>query len=119
MLGNQHPDLSVRLEQLMEAIKRVYASTFSQHAKAYVRATPYRLEEEKVGVILQQVVGARHDTRFYPDFSGVARSYNFYPVPPMEFRDGIAAVALGLGRAVVDGGRWPTVCPRFPRPLLC
>ena len=58
MLANQHADLSVRLEQLMEAIKRVYASTFSQHAKAYVRATPYRLEEEKMAVILQQVVGA-------------------------------------------------------------
>jgi hypothetical protein len=102
----------------MEAIKRVYSSTFSQHAKAYVRATPYRLEEEKMAVILQQVVGARHDTRFYPDFSGVARSYNFYPVPPMEFRDGIAAVALGLGRAVVDGGRCLTFCPRYPRHIL-
>jgi CheY-like chemotaxis protein len=118
MLGNQHPDLSVRLEQLMEAIKRVYASTFSQHAKAYVRATPYRLEEEKMAVILQQVVGAAHDTRFYPDFSGVARSYNFYPVPPMQSRDGIAAVALGLGRAVVDGGKCLSFCPRYPRHIL-
>ena len=118
MLGNQHPDLSVRLDRLMEAIKRVYASTFSQHAKAYVRATPYRLEEEKMAVILQRVVGAPHDTRFYPDFSGVARSYNFYPVPPMNFHDGIAAVALGLGRAVVDGGKCLTFCPRYPRHIL-
>ncbi|MGH9551248.1 MAG: DUF5752 family protein, partial [Terriglobales bacterium] len=90
MLGNQHPDLLIRLEQLMEAIKRVYASTFSQHAKAYVRATPYRLEEEKMAVILQQVVGAIHGPRFYPDFSGVVRSHNFYPVPPMNYSDGIA-----------------------------
>ena len=59
MLANQHPDIQVRLEQLLEAIKLVYASTFSQHAKAYVRATPYRLEEEKMAVLLQQVVGAR------------------------------------------------------------
>ncbi|MGC2196050.1 MAG: PEP/pyruvate-binding domain-containing protein [Terriglobales bacterium] len=118
MLGNQHAELSVRLEQLMEAIKRVYASTFSQHAKAYVRATPYRLEEEKMAVILQQVVGASHDNRFYPDFSGVARSYNFYPVPPMNYRDGIAAVALGLGRAVVDGGKCLAFCPRYPRHIL-
>jgi CheY-like chemotaxis protein len=118
MLANQHPDLSVRLDRLMEAIKRVYASTFSQHAKAYVRATPYRLEEEKMAVILQQVVGAPHGTRFYPDFSGVARSYNFYPVPPMNFNDGIAAVALGLGRAVVDGGKCLTFCPRYPRHIL-
>ena len=118
MLANQHADLSVRLERLMEAIKRVYASTFSQHAKAYVRATPYRLEEEKMAVILQQVVGAPHGGRFYPDFSGVARSYNFYPVPPMQFRDGIAAVALGLGRAVVDGGKCLSFCPRYPRHIL-
>jgi CheY-like chemotaxis protein len=118
MLANHHPELSLRLEQLMEAIKRVYASTFSQHAKAYVRATPYRLEEEKMAVILQQVVGATHGDRFYPDFSGVARSYNFYPVPPMKFRDGIAAVALGLGRAVVDGGKCLSFCPRYPRNLV-
>jgi CheY-like chemotaxis protein len=118
MLGNQHPDLLIRLAQLMEAIKRVYASTFSQHAKAYVRATPYRLEEEKMAVILQQVVGAIHGQRFYPDFSGVVRSHNFYPVPPMNYSDGIAAVALGMGRAVVDGGKCLTFCPRYPRNLV-
>jgi CheY-like chemotaxis protein len=118
MLANQHLDLSARLDFLLEAIKRVYASTFSQHAKAYVRATPYRLEEEKMAVILQQVVGAQHGARFYPDFSGVARSYNFYPVPPMNFHDGIAAVALGLGRAVVDGGKCLSFCPRYPRHIL-
>ena len=102
--------------QLSEAIKRVYASTFSQHAKAYVRATPYRLEEEKMAVILQQVVGAvARRSGFYPDFSGVVRSHNFYPVSPMTFADGIAAVALGLGRAVVDGGKCLTFCPRYPR----
>jgi len=118
MLANQDADLSTRLEQLMEAIKRVYASTFSQHAKAYVRATPYRLEEEKMAVILQQVVGTVHRERFYPDFSGVVRSYNFYPVPPMSYGDGIAAVVLGLGRAVVDGGKSLSFCPRYPRHLV-
>jgi CheY-like chemotaxis protein len=118
MLGNCHRDLSARLDQLLEAIKRVYASTFSQHAKAYVRATPYRLEEEKMAVIIQQVVGAAHEHRFYPDFSGVVRSYNFYPVSPMKYGDGIAAVALGLGRTVVDGGKCLTFCPRYPRNLV-
>ncbi len=118
MLGNRNPDLVLRLEQLMEAIKRVYASTFHQHAKAYVRATPYRLEEEKMAVILQQVVGALHGQRFYPDFSGVVRSHNFYPVPPMQYEDGIAAVALGMGREVVDGGKCLTFCPRYPRNLV-
>ena len=118
MLGNQQASLQARFEELSEAIKRVYASTFSQHAKAYVRATPYRLEEEKMAVILQQVVGTLHDNRFYPDFSGVVRSHNFYPVAPMTFADGIAAVALGLGRTVVDGGKCINFCPRYPRNLL-
>jgi hypothetical protein len=83
-----------------------------------VRATPYRLEEEKMAVILQQVVGTLHGQRFYPDFSGVVRSHNFYPVPPMTFADGIAAVALGLGRTVVDGGKCLMFCPRYPKNLL-
>jgi len=69
-------------------------------------------------VILQQVVGTLHGERFYPDFSGVVRSHNFYPVEPMTFSDGIAAVALGLGRTVVDGGKSISFCPRFPRNLL-
>ena len=134
MLGNQPADpdrthhgtidgtidgtINHRLEALSEAIRRVYASTFSRHAKAYVRATPYRLEEEKMAVILQQVVGTQHGERFYPDFSGVVRSRNYYPVPPMTFEDGIAAVALGLGRAVVDGGKCLTFCPRYPHNLV-
>jgi hypothetical protein len=118
MLGNHHADLATRLEQLMQAIQLVYASTFSQHAKAYVRATPYRLEEEKMAVILQQVVGTVHGTRFYPDISGVVRSHNFYPVPPMTCADGVAAVALGLGRTVVDGGKCLSFCPKYPRNLV-
>jgi hypothetical protein len=118
MLANQSPDLVLRLEQLMEAIKRVYASTFHQHAKAYVRATHYRLEEEKMAVIVQQVVGAIHGKRFYPDFSGVVRSHNFYPVSPMRYEDGIAAVALGMGREVVDGGKCLTFCPRYSHNLV-
>src|SRR6202140_4262340 len=118
MLGNQQANPEDRLTALSEAIRRVYASTFSRHAKAYVRATPYRLEEEKMAVILQQVVGTPHGQRFYPDFSGVVRSRNFYPVPPMTFEDGIAAIALGLGRAVVDGGKCLTFCPRYPQNLV-
>jgi CheY-like chemotaxis protein len=118
MLGNQHEDDGYRLNQLSEAIKLVYASTFSRHAKAYVRATSFRLEEEKMAVILQQVVGSLFGSRFYPDFSGVVRSRNFYPVPPTTFKDGIAAVALGLGRTVVDGGKCLTFCPRQPANLV-
>jgi CheY-like chemotaxis protein len=127
MLGNQQSDLQVRLQRLTEAIQLTYASTFSQHAKAYVRATPYRTEEEKMAVIVQQVVGGLHggrnndemnNARFYPDFSGVVRSRNFYPVPPMASEDGIAAVALGMGREVVEGGKCMTFCPRYPQNLV-
>src|SRR5204863_3854948 len=80
-------------------------------------------EEEKMAVIVQRVVGTIHTDpnrgkRFYPDFSGVVRSHNFYPVPPMSYEDGIAAVALGLGRAVVDGGKCLAFCPRYPRNLV-
>jgi hypothetical protein len=118
MLANQDADIGVRTEQLMEAIKRVYASTFSQRAKRYVRATPYRLEEEKMAVIVQQVVGAKRGSRFYPDLSGVVRSHNFYPVPPMSSADGIAAVALGMGRSVIGGEKCLMFCPRYPRHLV-
>jgi CheY-like chemotaxis protein len=118
MLGNHYGDSTYRLNQLCEAIKLVYASTFSAHAKAYVRATAFRLEEEKMAVILQQVVGSSFAERFYPDFSGVGRSRNFYPVPPMSSLDGIAAVALGLGRTVVDGGKCLRFCPRYPSHLV-
>jgi CheY-like chemotaxis protein len=118
MLANTGPNIRARLHELMQAIKLVYASVFTRHAKAYIRATPYRLEEEKMAVVLQQVVGSIHENRFYPDFSGVARSRNFYPVPPMTFEDGIAAVALGLGRTVVNGGKCLTFCPRYPQHLV-
>ena len=118
MLGNHDSDIEVRLRQLTEAVKLVYASTFSQHAKAYVRATPYRLEEEKMAVLIQQVVGSAHGSRYYPDFSGVVRSRNFYPVAPVTVRDGFAAVALGMGRTVVGGGKCLTFSPRYPRHIV-
>ena len=118
MLPNQADDVATRLQQLTEAIKRVYASTFSQHAKAYIRATPYRLEEEKMAVLVQRVVGGQHGSRFYPGFSGVVRSRNFYPIAPVTSEDGIAAVALGLGKAVVDGGKCLMFCPRCPQNLV-
>ncbi len=118
MLPNDHADPGVRLAELQAAIKRVYASTFSRHAKAYLSATPYRLEEEKMAVILQQLVGSPHGSRFYPTFAGVARSHNFYPVPPLTAADGVAAVAFGLGATVVDGEPCLRFCPRYPNHLL-
>jgi CheY-like chemotaxis protein len=115
MLSNSHPETKVRLRQLVSAIKRVYASMFSSRAQAYLRTTSYRLEEEKMAVILQKVVGAAHgESRFYPDVAGVARSHNFYPVPPMRADDGIVAVALGFGETVMTGRPCVRFCPTYP-----
>ena len=118
MLTNDAADPQVRLVQLLTAIKRVYASTFSQQSKAFLQMTSYRLEEEKMAVIIQQAVGMRRGDRFYPDFSGVARSVNFYPTPPVQAEDGVAAVALGFGEAVVAGESCLRFCPRYPRHVV-
>jgi hypothetical protein len=118
MLPNNDSDPEVRLIRLLAAIKRVYASTFAQSAKNFLELTPYRLEEEKMAVIIQQIVGRRHGARFYPDLSGVARSVNFYPTPPIRAEDGVAAVALGLGEAVVSGESCFRFCPKYPRHVV-
>src|SRR5207249_9974059 len=84
----------------------------------YLHATADRLEEEKMAVVVQRVLGSRHGGRFYPNFSGVARSYNYYPVAPLTAEDGVAAVALGLGRTVVEGERCLMFCPRHPQAIM-
>jgi CheY-like chemotaxis protein len=114
MLPNAHPDPAERLSDLVKAVKRVFASTFFQSAKEYIRATSFRFEDEKMAVIVQKMIGARHGPRFYPTFSGVARSYNFYPIAPQKYSDGIVAVALGLGKMVVEGGAAVRFCPKYP-----
>lgn len=118
MIPNENENLEIRLEELIVSIKCVYASTFSKNAKDYLRATSYRLEEEKMAIIIQKLVGAKRGERYYPDFAGVAKSYNFYPVPPQKPADGIAIVALGLGRYVVEGGHAVRFCPQYPKHLL-
>ena len=118
MLANNHVDPVVRLQQLLRAVKRVYSSTFSEQAKGFLDMTPYRLEEEKMAVIIQEVVGLAHGDRFYPDFSGVARSFNFYPTPPMRSEDGVVAVGLGLGEAVAGGETCLRFCPKYPRHIV-
>ena len=110
--------LGQRLADLVAAIKTVYASTFSREARAFLKMTPFRLEEEKMAVIIQAMVGAMHGERFYPDLSGVARSYNVYPSPPMTVEDAVAAVALGLGRTVVEGDACLRFSPKHPRHVL-
>jgi CheY-like chemotaxis protein len=118
MLPNSNPDINIRLDELLQTIKCVYASTYHQRAKDYMKATAYRLEEEKMAVIVQRLVGSEHKGKFYPDFAGVGKSFNFYPVPPQKSDDGIALVALGLGKTVVEGGTTVRFCPRFPKHLL-
>lgn len=117
MLPNNDPDPDVRLDDLLNSIKRVYASTFYQRAKDYFKITAYRLEEERMAVIIQKMVGTAHGDRFYPDFAGVAKSHNFYPIPPQEANDGVVSVALGLGKTVVDGGLAVKFCPKYPNIL--
>lgn len=109
MLPNDEKDLEVRLEKLCEAVKLVYASTYYSEARSYIDSSPNRLEEEKMAVVVQQVVGHQHSLYFYPDIAGIARSYDFYPLSGSRAEDGVASVALGLGGTVVGGGK----CVRF------
>ncbi len=118
MIPNNNQDDAVRLRELLQSIKLIYASTFSKGAKEYMKATSYRMEEEKMAVIVQRMVGSGHGNRFYPDLAGVGKSYNFYPVAPQKSTDGIVYVALGLGKTVVDGGNTVRFCPKYPRHLM-
>ncbi|HEX9614256.1 MAG TPA: PEP/pyruvate-binding domain-containing protein, partial [Bacteroidota bacterium] len=118
MIPNNNQDQFVRLSELVSAIKRVYASTFYQSAKDYFKVTSYHLEEEKMAVIIQRMVGSQHQQRYYPDFSGVAKSYNFYPMAPQTSQDGIVSVALGLGKTIVDGGVTVRFCPKYPKHVM-
>ncbi|MBN2227134.1 MAG: histidine kinase [candidate division Zixibacteria bacterium] len=114
MLPNCHSSKKVRLERLEEAIKYTYASIYFNNSQTYIEATGNRIEEEKMAVIMQKVVGTNRDGAFYPVFSGVARSYNFYPVGDMKPDEGIAYLALGLGKTIVDGGRCVHFSPANP-----
>ena len=118
MLPNDEPDSTRRLRQVLDAVKAVYVSMFRQRSKQYLSASPYRLEEEKMAVIIQRLSGVRHADRFYPDVAGVARSHNFYPIAPVTAEDGVAAVALGLGATVVDGDTCFRFCPSYPQHLV-
>ena len=115
MLPNNHHNANVRLHQLLNAIKCVYASIFYRRSKDYMQVTSYRLEEEKMAVIIQKMIGSQNDNRFYPDFSGVAKSHNFYPTAPQKAADGIISAALGLGKTVVEGGKSVKFSPKYPR----
>ena len=114
LIPNNHPDPKIRLEQLMNAIKLVYASVYSPIAKGYIEAVNYRIEQEKMAVVIQEVVGRQYEDVYYPHISGVAQSYNYYPFAHMKPEEGFSVIAMGLGRYVVEGERAFRFSPLYP-----
>ncbi len=118
MLANNQPDPARRLEELARAVKFVYASVFSREARAYRRLNPLVIDEEKMAVVIQRVVGRAYPGGLhYPAFAGVMQSYNYYPVPPLEAEDPIVHIALGLGKTIVEGYNALRFSPSHPQNL--
>ncbi|MDE5420695.1 pyruvate, phosphate dikinase [Ancylomarina sp. DW003] len=115
LLPNNDEDFEVRFDHLVTAIKMVYSSIFTPEAKAYFSAVDYKIEEEKMAVILQEVVGQEYNGKYYPNISGVAQSYNYYPFSYMKPEDGFAVLGLGLGKYVVGGEKTHRFCPEYPK----
>ena len=114
LLENRHRMLSM----LCDAIKGVYASVFFKDSKAYMQATRNVIDQEKMAVILQEVVGRQYGDRYYPSMSGVGRSLNYYPIGDERAEEGIVNLALGLGKYIVDGGQTLRICPHHPGKVL-
>ncbi|MBN2481160.1 MAG: phosphoenolpyruvate synthase [Bacteroidales bacterium] len=112
------PNKSAALHMLETAIKCVYASVFFKSSKAYAMATSNIIDEEKMGIIIQEVCGKQYRDRFYPVLSGVARSINFYPVHPEKAEDGIATIAFGLGKMIAEGGTGLRFSPIYPKKII-
>lgn len=118
MIPNIADDERLMIEKLSLAIKSVYASAFYKDSKAYMKATLNVIDEEKMGIVLQEVCGSKYGDRFYPTISGVARSVNFYPIEPEQPEDGIVNLAFGLGKYIVDGGNTLRFSPKYPKKIL-
>lgn len=115
IIPNNHTDIEVRFQQLETAIKLVYASIFTDSAQAYFDAVNYKIEEEKMAVVIQEVIGHNYNNKYYPSVSGVAQSYNYYPISYMEPEDGFSVAAIGLGMYVVGGENSFRFCPYYPQ----
>lgn len=115
---NTAPSPQRRLQQLCQAIQGVFASTYYRDSKSYAQATGNLIDEEKMAVLLQEVTGSEYQGFFFPSFSGVARSLNFYPLPSEEPEDGVAQLAVGLGKAIVDGGLSLRFSPAHPNKIM-
>ena len=118
MVPNVKESARQMLELLSQAIKCVYASVYYKESKAYMKATHNVISEERMAIVLQEVTGTAYGDRFYPNLSGVARSLNFYPIEPEKPADGIASIALGLGKHVVEGKPSLRFSPKYPKKLL-
>jgi len=114
ILPNSDDDIEMRLKHVCEAIKLVYASVYSQVSRDYIQAINYKLEEEKMAVIIQELVGNSYQDYYYPYISGVAQSFNYYPFGHMQPEDGYAVCAVGLGTYVVSGEKSYRFCPKYP-----
>ncbi|RMF08052.1 MAG: response regulator [Candidatus Neomarinimicrobiota bacterium] len=115
MLPNSDPREEVRFHQLCNAIKSIYASMFFSEAKAFIDASIHRHEEEKMAVLIMELVGQRYGNRYYPTIAGTAQSINYYPVSYMKREEGVANIALGFGRTVVEGGQVLRFSPHYPQ----
>ena len=119
MLPNNDPDPAVKLKQLEDAIKLIYASAFSNETQNYIHHIGHQSDEEKMAVVIQEVIGSRNEDYYYPHISGIAQSYNFYPIGDQQHEDGMASIAVGLGKMVIEGGNIFRFCPRYPKvPLM-
>lgn len=114
LLPNNNKSSKIRFKHLSDAIKLVYASIYSNVSRSYFEAINYKVEEEKMAVVIQEVVGETHDDYFYPHISGIAQSHNYYPIAHMEPEDGFAIAALGLGHYVVNGEKAYRFSPKYP-----
>ena len=117
MLPNSSKNRKKRLDQLCEAIIRIYSSTYFTDPKALLENSSYRTEEEKMGIIIMEMIGQKFGDRYYPTLSGVARNINFYPVSYMEREEGVATITLGLGKGVMEGEKSLRFSPKFPNIL--
>jgi hypothetical protein len=115
IIPNSHPDPAVRARQLSQAVRLIYASLFSAKTRSYFEMAGYALEEERMGVVVQELVGSRRGRWYYPHVSGTAQSYNYYPVSYLKSEDGLCVAALGLGSYVVGGGPAYRFCPKYPK----
>ena len=114
LLPNNHSEFNARMKQATDAIKLVYASIYSKNARRYFEAINFKVDDEKMGVVIQEVVGNTYKSYYYPHISGTAQSYNYYPVAHMEPEDGYAVSAVGLGQYVMDGNKAYRFSPKYP-----